>query len=140
MIFLIIFLFFLSLYSLINLYNFLILYLYRLMYFNLRVSCWDSIDLTVDLLLFEDGSLPNSYCKFGVSIALVRRYEFFSELVLFYHEFEVYVDILARCHVISLFLLFLFFGLFNLDSPLFSFELDLLNGFHKGFIFFYFVI
>jgi hypothetical protein len=63
----------------------------------------------------------------------VRRDDFLSELIFFDHEFEVNVDIFAWCHVVGFLLLFLFFRLLHLNSSLFSFLLNFLDGLHGCF-------
>ena len=62
---------------------------------DLRVGCRNGVNLPINFLLFENGSLSDIDCKFGLTVACVRRDDFLSELIFFDHEFEVNVDIFA---------------------------------------------
>jgi hypothetical protein len=53
--------------------------------------------------------------------------QFFAKLVLFYHKFEVDVDVLAALQVVVLLLLLLTLGLLHLQPSLLPVLLDLLD-------------
>ena len=105
-------------------------FVFRLMYFDLGVGSWDGINLSIDFLLFENGSFSDIDGKFSFAVACVGRNDFLSELVFFDHEFEVDVNIFARSHVVGFLLLFFLFGLLHLNPSLFSFLLDFFDGLH----------
>lgn len=63
--------------------------------FYLRVSSGDSVDLSVHLLLLENGSLSNVNGEFGVTIWLVGGKHFFFEFVFLYHQLEIYINVFA---------------------------------------------
>ena len=110
-------------------------FIFGLMDLDLWICCWDSVNLSIDFLLFENWSFSDTDSKFSFAIASVRRNDFLSELVFFDHEFEVDINIFARCHVVCLFLLFFLFCFFHLDPSLFPFLLNFLNGLHGTVVF-----
>lgn len=105
-------------------------FVFGFMYFDLGVGSWYGINLSIDFLLFENGSFSDVDGKFSFTVACVGWDDFLFELVFFDHELEVDVNIFAGCHVVGFLLLFFFFGLLHLYPSLFSFLLDFLDGLH----------
>jgi hypothetical protein len=104
---------------------------FGLMNFDLWIGCRNCINLTVSGFLFEDRSFPNINCELDLACGLMGGYQFLFEFAFFYHEFKIYIDILAGCKIVGFFLLFFLFGLFHLNPSLFSFLLNLLDRLHE---------
>lgn len=102
----------------------------RLVYFYLRISGRNSINLPVGFFLLENRSLSDIDSKFCLTVTLMGGEHFLSELILFDHKLKVDIDIFAWCHIVGFFFLFFLFGLLHFDPSLFAFLLNLLDGFH----------
>lgn len=106
-------------------------FIFWLVYFDLGICCRDCINLSIDFLLFENGTLSDVNCKFSLTVGLVRRKKTFFEFAFLYHELEVDIYIFTGSNIDGFFLLFFFFGFFHFQSSLFSFLLNFFDAFHS---------